>query len=113
MTVVDCPDHLKGERPQSGVLKSVRQAADAVKAESSDRVCALHDVKAPRALLERAALPECEAYRDEDIGTWHVRRVAERLCPVCHGDCYVATERGGERRCPRCKATGIVVEVSA
>ena len=39
-------------------------------------------------------------------------RAVERLCPTCHGDCYVATERG-ERRCPRCKATGIVVEVSA
>ena len=38
-------------------------------------------------------------------------RAAERLCPACHGDCYVATERG-ERRCPRCKATGIVSDTS-
>lgn len=42
MIVVDCPDHLKGERSQSGAQKAVWEAADAVKTESDDWVCALY-----------------------------------------------------------------------
>ncbi len=32
-----------------------------------------------------------------------------RVCPRCHGDCYIAVG-DGERRCPSCRGTGVVAD---